>query len=114
MIFLLATKTQNCVIINQKGFIIVVCEDGNRETVKGTLLKLRLKTQSTEYGLWVVNFGEWNEGRPPVWITQLGILDTADDLGLAFSHAFLKRPVKALPKFKLYRMKVGSICRPRG
>jgi hypothetical protein len=106
---LVTTKVQNCTVINQKNYVIVVCRDPvHRAATKKDITLLTLKFEDVEYNLVVTNFGDLNEGKPPVWIIQLGILDASDDLALALAHALQNHVnLVSLPKFSLYRVKSG-------
>lgn len=78
-----------------------------RNSIGDDLNKLSLKFESTVYAVVAINYGDFDAGKAPVWMAQLGIADTADNLAEALAPGFLFQNLETLPKFNIFRVKVG-------
>jgi hypothetical protein len=104
---LITSKAQGCITVNQKSYLVVVgTSSRHRESIKVDLTKLTLRYETVVYSLIVVSLGDLNEGKSPVWITQLGFLDKAQDLAANLTRGLgQQEEQRQLPKFNLYQIK---------
>jgi hypothetical protein len=67
---LITTKVKDRIVINQKGYLVIVARDADhRNEIKPDLSRLTTKHKYTEHELVVVDYGDLNKGKPPVWLT---------------------------------------------